>query len=94
MLSALTTFFQEVILSKDPLFKSLGIHFIAGRCEQKVAACWPVPLPISNTVAFIESSFFKTPKIAFLLLSAACVFLQSRLSGRSGLLDIKLGHPK
>ena len=48
----------------------------------------------SNTVAFIESSCFKTSKIAFLLLSAACVFSQSRLSGRSGLLDIKFFHPK
>ena len=61
---------------------------------QKVAACWPVPLPISSTVAFIESSFFKTSKIAFLLLSAACVFLQRRLSGRADLLDIKLFKPK
>ena len=94
MLLALTTLFQEVILSKDPLFKSLGVQSIVGRFVQKVAACWPVPLPISNTVAFIESSCFKTSKIAFLLLSAACVFLQSRLSGRSGLLDIKFFHPK
>ena len=94
MFSALTTFFQEVILSKESLFKSLGIQAIVGRHEQKVAACWPVPLPISNTVTFVESSFFKTSKIAFLLLSAACVFLQSRLSGRSGSLDIKFLHPK
>ena len=45
-------------------------------------------------VSFIESSFFKTSKIAFLLLSAACVFLQRRLSGGADLLDIRLFKPK